>query len=113
MPMPALSCCGDGLDLAVGPAVDVGDAGEHRVDRGWALASVNFLRRKIELTVGDQAGTIGERARAGRGLGGGLERIPDHPGIDGAALERRARVGRRQVDRLDLRIFQAGLFQRT
>ena len=34
--------------------------------------------------------------------GGGQERVPDHPGVDRAALEGGAGVGGRQVDRLDV-----------
>ena len=35
-------------------------------------------------------------------FGNGVERIPDRPGVDGAARESRGRVGRREIDRRDL-----------
>ena len=60
----------------------------------------------------DDARAVAERAGAGRGLRGGQERIPDHPGVDGALLEGRAGVGRRQERGLDVGIADAGLFQR-
>ena len=44
-------------------------------------------------------------------LGGGLEGVPDHPGIDAAALEGGARIGRRQVHGLDVAVLQAGVLQ--
>ncbi|MCY1291449.1 hypothetical protein D9M70_406360 [compost metagenome] len=44
-------------------------------------------------------------------LGGGLVRVPDHPGVDAAAFEGGAGVGRRQVDGLDVAVFQAGVLQ--
>ena len=84
---------------------------QHDID-DLRIALDELLRREIELVFGDDAGAVGERARAGRGFRRGLERIPDHPGIDRAALERRARIGRREEHRLDLGIFDAGFLQR-
>ncbi len=60
------------------------------------------LGGEIELVVVDEAGAIGEHARLGRRLTRGKIRIPDAPRIDAAALERRARVGRCEVGRLDV-----------
>jgi len=71
-----------------------------------------FLGGEIELVVGDDAGTVRERAGAGGGLRRGLERIPDHPGIDRATLEGGAGIGRCQEHRLDFRILHARLLQR-
>ncbi len=44
-------------------------------------------------------------------LGCGEERVPEHPGIDRPALEGGTRIRRRQVDRLDLAVRDAGLLQ--
>src|SRR3954467_5562703 len=71
-----------------------------------------FLRGEIELVVRDNVRAVSERAGAGRRFRGGLERIPDHPGIDRAALEGGARIGWREKHRLDLGIFDAGFLQR-
>ena len=70
------------------------------------------LRRQIELMIADQAGAVDQRACAGRRLGGGQERVPDRPGVDRAALERGARIGRRQVHGLDVGIGEARRLQR-
>ena len=102
---------GDGLDIALGPVVDLAELRQHEID-DLGIALEELLRGEIELIVRDDAGAVGERPRAGGGFGGGLERIPDHPGIDRAALERRAGIGRRQEHRLDLGIFDAGFLQR-
>ena len=64
------------------------------------LVCGEFRLREVELVVRDQAGAVDERAGLRRGLGRGLERIPDCPGVDRAALEGGARIGRRQEDRL-------------
>jgi len=40
-------------------------------------------------------------------------RAPDHPGVDGALLEGFASVGRRQIDDLDIGVFQACLLERA
>jgi hypothetical protein len=45
-------------------------------------------------------------------LGRGQERVPDHPGIDGAALEGGASPRPAAGTRLDVGIGDAGLFQR-
>ena len=57
-------------------------------------------------------GAVGELARAGRGLGGGEEGLPDHPGVDRALLERGAGVGRRQERDGDVGVLEAGAFER-
>ena len=77
---------------------------------GCAFGEV--ARGEIELVVVDQAVAVGELARAGRCLGRGQERIPDHPGIDRALLERSARIGRRQERGLHVGIGDARLLQR-
>src|SRR5580704_12498843 len=51
---------GDFASLAGRPAIDVGNAGENRVDRGRAGVG-ELLRRKIELTVWRQTDTIRQR----------------------------------------------------
>ena len=58
--------------------------------------------------VADQAAAVGQRARSGLLLDGREEGIPDHPGIDTAALEGGAGVGGRQKHQLDLARLQAG-----
>ena len=50
-----------------------------------------------ELVVLDHAGAVGQHARAKLFLGGGLERIPDDPGVDRAALEGARASGWREV----------------
>ena len=62
--------------------------------------------------VRDQAAAVGQDACAELLLGGGEERIPDHPGVDRAFLERRTRIGRRQEHGLDRRVRHAGLLER-
>ena len=69
-----------------------------------AWASLERPRGEVELVVGDDAGAVGELARAGRRFRRGQERIPDHPGIDGALLEGGAGIGRRQEGGLDVGI---------
>ncbi|MCY1291739.1 hypothetical protein D9M70_409390 [compost metagenome] len=66
---------------------------------------------EVELVVVDQPLAIDQGPGRKLLLGGGLVRVPDHPGVHAAALEGGAGVGRRQVDGLDVGIFQAGLFQ--
>ena len=89
------------MDIAFGPVIDLTELGEHEID-DLRIAFQEFFRREIELIIRDDAGTVGERTRAGGGLSGGLERIPDHPGIDRATLERCARIGRCQKYRFNL-----------
>ena len=47
------------------------------------------------------------------GLRRGLERVPDRPGVDGAALEGGAGVGRGKEDGRDVAVGEAGGFQRA
>ncbi len=67
---------------------------------------------KIELVIRHGIGAVGENRRLDSGFSGCLERIPDHPGIHGSALERRPRVSRRQEHRSDVGIFDVGFLQR-
>ena len=45
----------------------------------------------------DDALAVAERTGAGRGLSGGQEGVPDHPGVDSALLESGAPGGRNEV----------------
>ena len=64
-----------------------------------------------ELVVLDHAGAVGQHARAQLFLGGGLERIPDDPGVDRAALESGACVRRREVDHVHVAVGHARALQ--
>ena len=110
--MPELQFVGDRAFLPGRPLVEFGNAAQDRVDRD-GIGIGELSAGQIELPVPCEAGCIGERARAGRRLRRREERIPNHPGIDGATFEGCACVGRRQIGRLDLRIFHACVFQRA
>ncbi len=67
---------------------------------------------EVELVVVDDAFAVTQGARLQLLFGGSLVRIPDHPGVDAAPLERGAGVGRRQENGLDIGILQASILQR-
>ena len=98
--------------MVLGPGVDFLDRGEDGGDRR-RIGGDEFLLAEIELPIGgDAVLAIGEGARFERQFGGGLERLPDRPGVDRAMFERRARVGRAQEKCFDVAIGEAGLLQR-
>gem|GEM_PF-3026873 len=98
--------------IGLDPAADITDFTDQGADdRGIALGE--RARREVELMVADQPLAVAQGARLQLRLGGGLERIPDHPGIDAAALEGGAGIGWRQVHRLDVAVLQPRRFQRA
>src|ERR1700722_6044500 len=70
------------IDIVLCPGVDFLDRGEDGPD-GRRSGRDGFLLAEIELPIGGDAPfAIGEGARFERQFGGGLERIPDRPGVD-------------------------------
>src|SRR5471030_2377545 len=102
---------GDVFGIGLGPFTD----SAHFLDKGLDHLGI-FLRvvfgRQVELMVVDDALAIAQGARLQLLFGGSLVRIPDHPGIDAAALERSAGIGGRQEYGLDVGVFEAGVLQR-
>ncbi|MCY1308182.1 hypothetical protein D9M70_581710 [compost metagenome] len=66
---------------------------------------------QVKLVVIDDAVAVAQGARLQLLFGRRLIGIPDHPGIDTAALKRGAGISRRQEHRLDIGVFEAGILQ--
>ena len=67
--MPEAQLLGDGLDiLSLAQWSTSLSAASIDIDRLGGIGSENFFDGKIELMVGDEAGAVGEDARAGRRL---------------------------------------------
>ncbi len=75
------------------------------------IAAGEVARGEVEGPVVHHARGVGQDAGVQRLLGRREERVPDHPGVHGAALERGARVRRGQEDGLHVAVLQAVLLQ--
>src|SRR5690606_2788455 len=98
------------VDVALHPLADAADLFDQHADHCGVLLGIG-AGRQVELVVVHQATAVTQAARLQLVFGGGLEGIPDHPSVDTAALESGAGIGRRQVNRLDVAVLQAGIFQ--
>jgi len=58
-------------------------------------------------------GAVSQGARLQLLLGGGLVRVPDHPGVHAATLERSTGIGGGQEHGLYVGVVEAGIFQGT
>ena len=84
----------------------------HHLLCGIRIRVGKFAAGQVEGVVRHQPFGIANLPRFGVRFHFGEERIPDNPGVNGAALEGGAGVSRRQIDRRDIFITQPGFLQR-
>ena len=84
----------------------------HHLLCGIRIGVGKFAAGQVEGVVRHQPFGIANLSRFGVRFHFGEERIPDNPGVNGAALEGGTGVSRRQIDRRDIFIAQPGFLQR-